>query len=104
MTKLGCSVTTCLHNADLCCCKNQITVEGKDAKTADCTCCGSFNEKSGDSFKNACHTPNTHLDVKCEAVNCVYNEKKICRADNIGIAGNGATSANQTECATFKMR
>ena len=104
MTKLGCSVTTCLHNADLCCCKNQITVEGKDAKTSDCTCCGSFDEKSGDSFKNSYQSPNTHLEVQCEAINCAYNEKKVCRAENIGIAGTGATTANQTECATFKLR
>ncbi len=104
MTKLGCSVTTCLHNADLLCCKKEIEVEGQDAKTSDCTCCGSFHEKSGDSFKDSSESPNTHLDVKCEAVNCIYNTDRFCQAENIGIAGNGATQAKQTECATFKMR
>lgn len=107
MTKLGCSVTTCIHNADLCCCRDGIQVEGKDAKDSESTCCGSFDEKRGDSFQNsssASHMPNTRLEVACEAVNCAYNEGKMCHAENIGIAGNGATIAKQTECATFKMR
>lgn len=105
MTKLGCSVTTCMHNEDLCCCKDMIQVEGKEAKNSDSTCCGSFDQRAGDAYKNASsHTPNTRLEVACEAVNCVYNESKMCHAENIGIAGNGATIADQTECATFKMR
>ena len=32
MTKLDCSVTGCMHNAENCCCKNTILVEGKTAQ------------------------------------------------------------------------
>ena len=31
MTKLDCTVTTCVHNAEKCCCKNTILVEGAQA-------------------------------------------------------------------------
>ena len=39
MTKLECSVKNCLHNADNCCCKAAIAVDGNKAKTAEQTCC-----------------------------------------------------------------
>ena len=29
MTKLDCNVTSCVHNADNCCCKQEIYVEGQ---------------------------------------------------------------------------
>lgn len=44
MTKLECSVKNCLHNADNCCCKAAIAVDGNKAKTAEQTCCASFDE------------------------------------------------------------
>ena len=47
MTKLDCSVTGCMHNAENCCCKNTILVEGKTAQDKCDTCCGSFDEKKG---------------------------------------------------------
>ena len=39
MTKLDCSVTNCLHNADNCCCKQAIIVDGHGAKERCETCC-----------------------------------------------------------------
>ena len=35
MTKLECNVKNCLHNADNCCCKAAIAVDGNKAKTAE---------------------------------------------------------------------
>ena len=32
MTRLDCNVTNCLHNAENCCCKAAIIVEGEQAK------------------------------------------------------------------------
>lgn len=52
MTKLDCSVTGCMHNAENCCCKNTILVEGKTAQDKCDTCCGSFDEKKGGTFRN----------------------------------------------------
>ena len=87
MTKLDCNVTSCMHNADNCCCKSEIIVDGHQAKDCCETCCGSFDENKG-----------------CEAVNCVYNEQRHCQAEHIGIAGDGAVEASQTECSSFRAR
>lgn len=69
MTKLDCSVTGCMHNAENCCCKNTILVEGKTAQDKCDTCCGSFDEKKGGTFRNLFKTPESRLEVECEATN-----------------------------------
>lgn len=104
MTQLDCSVKSCLHNADNRCCKNGIIVDGQNAQKKHETCCGSFDENKDGSFKNLFKTPENKLEVDCEAVNCVYNDSRHCVAEHIGIAGDGATEAEQTECASFKAR
>lgn len=104
MTKLECSVTNCLHNSDHCCCKQAIIVDGHEAKDKCETCCGSFDENREGFFKNVFKTPESRLEVDCEAVKCVYNENRHCVAEHIGIAGDGASKAEHTECATFKAR
>jgi len=104
MTKLECSVTNCLHNSDHRCCKQAIIVDGHDAKTKDETCCGSFDENKEGAFQNVFKTPENRLEIDCEAVQCIYNENRHCAAEHIGISGDGASRAEQTLCATFKMR
>lgn len=104
MTKLGCTVTSCIHNADNCCCKQTIIVDGSSAKNAQDTCCGSFDENKDGMFKNVFKTPESRLEVDCEAVLCVYNESNHCVADHIDIAGDGAKQPEHTECATFRER
>lgn len=104
MTNLQCSVKSCLHNSDNRCCKQAIIVDGSSAKQAHETCCGSFDQNKDGAFQNLFKTPETRLEVDCEAVNCVYNEDRRCKASQIGISGDGASQATQTECATFKMR
>ena len=83
MTKLDCSVTGCMHNAENCCCKNTILVEGKTAQDKCDTCCGSFDEKKGGTFRNLFKTPENRLEVECEATNCVYNTDRRCSAEHI---------------------
>lgn len=104
MTKLQCSVKNCVHNADNCCCKQAIIVDGSGAKEACQTCCGSFDQNKDGSFQNMFKTPESRLEIDCEAVNCVYNENRRCVAERIGITGDGASEASHTECATFVMR
>ncbi len=104
MTKLDCNVTSCIHNSDSCCCKSAIIVEGNQAKDSYDTFCGSFDENKDGSFRNVFKTPESKLEVDCEAYNCVYNEDRHCSADHIGIAGDGAREAGHTECSTFKTR
>ena len=104
MTKLDCNVTNCLHNAENRCCKQTIVVDGSSAKDTCETCCGSFDQNRDGSYKNLFQTPESRLEIDCEAVNCVYNQDRRCHADHIGISGDGASDASHTECATFKMR
>ena len=104
MTKLNCNVTSCVHNADDCCCKNSIVVEGQTARDKCDTCCASFDENKGDAFTTLFKTPENRLEVDCEAINCVYNERRRCVAEHIGIGGGKASSAGQTECTSFKAK
>ena len=104
MTRLDCNVTNCLHNAENCCCKAAIIVEGEQAKDTCDTCCGSFDENKDGAYHNLFKTPENRLEVDCEAVKCVYTEGRPCSADHIGIAGDGASEASHTECASFRER
>lgn len=104
MTKLDCNVTSCLHNAENCCCKSAILVEGSEARECCQTCCGSFDENTGNAFKNLFKTPESRLDIDCEAVNCVHNDNRHCVAERIGITGRGASEAAQTECSSFRAK
>ncbi|MEG0215672.1 MAG: DUF1540 domain-containing protein [Hungatella sp.] len=104
MTTLDCNVKNCLHNADSCCCKQAIIVDGQDAKETCETYCGSFDENKEGAFQNMFKSPESKLEVDCEAMKCVYNENRHCSADHIGIAGDGAKEACHTECASFKAR
>ena len=104
MTRLDCNVTNCLHNAENCCCKAAIIVEGEQAKDTCDTCCGSFDENKDGAYHNLFKTPENRLEVDCGAVKCVYNEGRHCSADHIGIAGDGASEASHTECASFRER
>lgn len=104
MTELKCGVTSCLHNADKCCCKQAIIVDGKDAREACDTCCGSFDENQGGVFQNVFKTPESRLEIDCEALKCVYNENRHCTAEHIDISGDGASNAEHTECATFRAK
>lgn len=101
MTFLDCSVTGCIYNADRCCCKGDITVEGEAAQRTEDTCCGSFKERTAENTANAAKRISKIIDVECEACNCTFNEEKKCSAEHIGIAGGNACSCVETECASF---
>lgn len=101
MTFLDCSVTGCVYNADKCCCKGDIKVEGKDAKRTEETCCGSFKERGAEGASNVAKRISKVIDVACEACNCQFNKEKKCSAEHIGIAGGEACECRETECASF---
>lgn len=102
MTGLDCSVSTCYYNEDKCCCRSEIQVNGDSADKNDDTCCGSFKKQSSETT-NSSKTPNPELSVGCDALNCVYNEDKICNADHIDISGHSADKSEQTLCSTFSQ-
>ena len=102
MTKLVCSVDTCIHNSDHYCCKGKIKVDGENADMPSSTCCASFDEKKDGRCCNSYESPDEPLEVACDAVKCMYNKANMCTAGKIGIAGSGAKKMEQTECATFR--
>ncbi len=104
MTELGCCVNDCTYNDENLCCRDDIKVGGDDAHKACCTCCTSFREEGETTARNSCCSPNHKLDVKCDAVNCRYNDSKICSADHIEVTHSSDTMHGETECSTFKMR
>ena len=75
MTFLDCSVTGCTYNADHCCCKGEIRVEGQQAKRTEDTCCASFKERKGNET-NALKRVSKEIEVCCDACNCKFNEDK----------------------------
>lgn len=52
MPDLSCAVTSCFYNKTDRCCKENIQVEGADARVMNETSCGSFRPRRGDSFVN----------------------------------------------------
>lgn len=104
MTRLECSVKDCVHNSDNCCCKGAILVDGPKAREAEGTCCASFDENTGGMFTNLFKTPETSLEVACDAVKCMYNDENRCIASKIDISGNGACGCESTRCGTFKEK
>lgn len=103
MTKLNCSVTSCMHNEDRRCCLNGIKVEGTTADVSDGTACASFEERRTESYKNSCgcEQPKQSLVIECMAQKCVYNDDYKCTASHINVAGDGACDCGDTRCATF---
>ncbi len=101
MTKLDCNVVNCSYNADNCCKRGDIHVEGIQAKTPSETCCGSFAPKGCGCGSNSTQEAKKDTNVLCDACECRFNESKKCTAGHIGIAGGHADSCRETECGSF---
>lgn len=105
MPKLGCLVKNCFYNKSSRCCRDGIDVHGRDATITDATYCNSFREKTDSVTAKVAHcdcSPESFLNIKCEAVNCVFNDNAKCHADKITIEGDGAKHESQTECGSFR--
>lgn len=104
MPILNCTVGNCHYNKDNLCCLDGIKVEGEDANVANATACGSFKERSKDSYTNSaenCGCPSSTSVIDCKAVNCTYNDECKCRAGQIHVSGPNAHESCDTECSTF---
>ena len=108
MSNLKCSVDSCTSNKSGCCCRPEITVDGKNAKNCCETCCSNYRElPHGYSQPGATNntgtgydSPNKSLHVTCEAKNCTYNKNSLCAAKSISVK----VGSDGTECATFKQK
>lgn len=101
MPELKCTVQTCTHNKNYYCDLDKIMVGGKRARTADETCCDSFEERKGDSYSNTTGQASARSKIDCKATECMYNENCNCHAGKISVEGGNACKCEQTECATF---
>ena len=101
MPALVCSAQNCVYNKAMYCSKGDIKVGGQDATVCQDTRCDSFQERRMDSMKSSVGTPSTEIDIKCEAVNCKYNDQRICHAKHVDISGAAASTSTETECVTF---
>lgn len=104
MSSLGCNAIGCEHNSDNCCCLSSIHVEGKSARSVDCTCCGDFKQQSDSSVKNSAVSPKLSLNIRCDAANCVHNSDNQCIADHVDISGICADKSCDTVCSSFKCK
>ena len=100
-TYLDCYVTNCVYNANRCCGKGDIVVEGEEARENRETSCGSFKERKSDEATNVVGSLNKDIAIVCNACHCRFNENKNCKAEHISVAGADACESSQTECASF---
>ena len=99
MPELKCTVQTCVHNNQFLCDLEKIQVGGDSAKTAQETCCDSFQERKEGSYMNY---SGQQMASDCASVECMYNENCQCHAGRISVEGGDARQSSATECATFK--
>ena len=104
MTRLDCTVGSCLYNKEQCCCKDNIEVAGDHAKHSRETCCESFRERTIGAAQSGVEIPTKNTEVVCKACDCTFNEDCRCTAKHLGIAGGAACDCKDTECATFRCR
>lgn len=101
-TNLRCDATRCIHNNGNYCYAGRISIEGRLADDIDDTYCSTFKEKDYQQFTSSIgiDTPypiNTD-QIKCDAINCIYNNNKLCKADKIKINSGNAS------CNMFKEK
>ena len=104
MTRLDCTVTSCLYNKERSCWKDNMVAgaEGGSRHSRD-TCCASVRER-GEGVRSSIDIPTKNTDVACQAVECTSNENCHGQAKHIGIAGGAACDCRETECATFRCK
>lgn len=107
MTNLQCNAENCANNKNNFCCRPDIQVGGPQACTNRQTYCANFIDAAENAPQNAIDhaTPNTSLDIHCDAVNCTYNQDRACVAEHIDIMTAGTSSGQiKTECASFESK
>lgn len=104
MVKLDCNVVSCAYNTNNSCKRDNITVGGHEAHKPSETACKSFSPKGTNTLTNVMGGASKETNVACDAVNCRYNESKVCKAKEIMVAGMHAVTNGETECGTFESR
>jgi len=113
---LSCTATNCVNNISAICSARTIHVSGANAHSSEETQCENFAEKGLKNslinvlnmnvvgeFKQVFNSDTIEMSpsIRCDAKNCIHNEKKLCVADNIVVYGKDALCNEKTECETF---
>ncbi|MBR4941185.1 MAG: DUF1540 domain-containing protein [Clostridia bacterium] len=102
MNQLRCGVMNCISNCGEKCCRGEIHVSGRGARTKSDTCCESFSESRG-GFQNSVYgAAESATEICCDAETCMYNSGGVCDADRVNVCGGGSGSCRCTSCGTFK--
>jgi hypothetical protein len=114
---LSCTATNCVNNMSGICSASTINVSGSNARSSEATQCETFAEKGFRNslanvlnmnvvgeFKQVFNNESIEMSpsIRCNAANCLHNEKNLCVADNIMVNGIGALSSGKAQCETFK--
>lgn len=81
--------------------QGSVTVQLRFARSSVTFC--AKRDNTGGVFKNLFKTPESKLDVVCDADSCRYNEDHCCCAGKIDIRGEGACDCGETCCGTFEQ-
>lgn len=101
MATIVCTVTNCYYNKREGCTAPNLEVDGEKADESRFTCCDTFIEQKP-GVRSSVHEPRSNTDIKCMAVNCVYNDNRHCEASRIVVNGKNADHSEETCCSTFK--
>ena len=93
---LRCCANNCIHNEFYECRAGAIVVGGHKATSTKGTFCESFVDKGESILTDFVDGGYTSTDnIKCEACNCKYNQRKNCVADVMEI------NKDDASCDTF---
>ena len=104
MKNLKCNAHNCIYNKNYECFAGRINVDGSMAEKTSDTYCSTFRENEHPSLSNhseqCCHKECSvgTAEIRCEAVNCKYNENKLCLTSSVQINDVDAS------CNTFVAR
>lgn len=105
MNQLRCNATSCANNADNCCCRPDIKIEGQTAHSKCDTKCQSFISKASGAMNNVCNqSANPNLYIACSACDCKHYDNGRCVAASVSIDGQGAASMSDTQCSSFEKK
>ena len=117
LSQLSCNAANCVNNVGGLCTARVIHVAGKQASSSPETDCNTFGERTlGNAVKNianmniggeiiqAFNSEEIKMspEIVCDAVKCIHNSHRNCKASNVQIFGPEAMSNLNTQCETFK--
>ncbi len=106
MSYLRCNARNCSNNQNDLCLREDIRVDGATADCKNETCCNSFTQR-GENYSNVVarnSKAQPETDIRCDVVNCSYNNDCRCVAASVDISGSAACSCRETQCSTFDCK